>query len=359
MKYKYWLANIKGIGNIKISYLLKECNSEEEIYYLSKDSLMNIYGINQKDAQNIVDSKKSWDLDKKWMELNEKGINFMTITDEKYPQRLKNIINSPYALYYIGKLPEENTRVVSMVGARGRSAYGSEVARSLSKALAQANIPVVSGMARGIDTDAHMGALQGGGETYAVLGCGVDVCYPKENKYIYDEIPKKGGIISEYPLTTAPNPRLFPMRNRIISALSDYVIVVEARQKSGSLITAYYAMEQGKEVYVVPGRITDPLSFGCNKLIHQGAGIITNVSDFLEEMQILDKKVSAQINFRKNSLEKDEMLVYSLLDFCPIGLGTLMDRLPFKLIDLLDIMERLEDKGFIKETVPNYYIKTL
>ena len=176
---------------------------------------------------------------------------------------------------------------------------------------------------------------------------------------IYDEIPKKGGIISEYPLTTAPNPRLFPMRNRIISALSDYVIVVEARQKSGSLITADYAMEQGKEVYVVPGRITDPLSFGCNKLIHQGAGIITNVSDFLEEMQILDKKVSAQINFRKNSLEKDEMLVYSLLDFCPIGLGTLMDRLPFKLIDLLDIMERLEDKGFIKETVPNYYIKTL
>lgn len=359
MKYKYWLANISGIGNVKISYLMQEGRTEEEIYHLSKEGLLKIYGISEKDADKIVENKQKTDIDEQWAKLNESGINFVTLSDKDYPSKLKNVINPPYALYYIGKLPEEDRRIISIVGARGRSAYGREVARCLAKEVAKVGIPVVSGLANGIDTDGHIGALEGNGQTYAVLGCGVDVCYPKGNKYLYDMISKEGGIISEYPLHTAPTPRLFPIRNRIISALSDHVVIIEARERSGSLITADYAMEQGKDVYVVPGRITDPLSYGCNRLIHQGAEIITNISDFLEEIQVSEKKLCSQMDFRKNLLEKDEMMVYSLLDFGPTGLGTLMEKLPLQLMELLDILERLESKKYIKETVPNYYIKTL
>ena len=277
----------------------------------------------------------------------------------EYPDKLRNIHNPPYCLYYIGKLPEKNRKSVGIVGARGRSCYGSEVARKISGELAKYNIDIISGMAKGIDADSHVGALDVHGDTYAVLGCGVDICYPASNKYIYNRIMDCGGIISEYPPQSAPKQQHFPARNRIISGLSDYIVVIEAREKSGSLITADYAMEQGKDVYAVPGRITDSLSGGCNKLIKQGAGVINNIEEFIKDIIEEDDFHYSQIDFRKNLLEKDEALVYSLLNFCPIGLSELMDKLPMELYEIINIMDRLCNKGFVREAYPNFYIRTL
>lgn len=359
MKYALWLSNIPGIGAAKIHALKNEFSSAEEIFFLKKDELILCHGISEKDVANIIESKRIWDLDKEYCVLKEKGIQFISMEQDEYPNRLRTIINPPYSLYYIGKLPAEEEKTVAIVGARGRSAYGSQVAEKLSKSLAAHKIGVISGLAKGIDADGHKGALLANGTTYAVLGCGVDICYPRENQYLYNQIMINGGIISEYPPHTNPNPRLFPARNRIISALSDCVIVIEAREKSGSLITADFAMEQGKDVYALPGRITDSLSGGCNQLIKQGAGVFLGVEDFLTEWHLIAKENGIQMDFRKKLLEKEELLVYSLLDFHPIGIGTIMERTAFCLTDLILLLESLEQKGFIKESMPNYYIRTV
>ncbi len=359
MKYTYWLANIPGISAVKIRYLYEEAASAEEIYGMQRYQLKKITGITEEDAQKIHNSRKDWDLEKEWYSLLEKGIGFTSIEQDDFPQKLKNIPNAPYALYYVGKLPDENRKSVAIVGARGRSAYGSEVTRKLAKALSDHGVQVISGMAKGIDSDAHKGTLEGQGNTFAVLGCGVDVCYPKEHKYLYQNIIQNGGIISEYSPKTPPSPWQFPARNRIISGLSDCVLVMEAKEKSGSLITADFAIEQGKDVYALPGRITDPLSKGCNKLIKQGAGIIESVEDFLADLDILTEISYSQMDFRKNILEKDERLVYSLTDFRPIGVSTLMEKTGISISRLLEILETLEGLGLIKETFTNYYVRTI
>lgn len=359
MEYALWLSNIPGIAGGKIRFLFRECCCAREVYELTKEQLLRIYGITEADAERIIDSKAAWDLEKEWMALAGRGIGFVSMEQEEYPKRLRSMVSPPYSLYYLGRLPEEGKKAVAIVGARKRSAYGCEAAEQLAKALAGQDVAVISGLARGIDADGHRGALLGEGRTYAVLGCGVDVCYPKENRYLYEKIMDKGGIISEYPVGTGPNSRLFPARNRIISALSDCVVVIEAREKSGSLITADFAMEQGKDVYALPGRITDPLSRGCNMLIRQGAGMFLGVEDFLKEWNIFCGETEVQMDFRKKLLEKDELLVYSLLDFCPTDLGTMIEKTSFRITELLHILERLEQKGFVKESVPNYYVRTL
>ncbi len=359
MKYAYWLHNLPGIGIGKIRYLFESAACAQEIYEMPLTHLKAIQGITEADIRTIHLSRMKWDLDKEWFSLMEQGIGFISAEQEDFPEKLQNIPNAPYALYYIGNLPEVNRKTVAIVGARGRSIYGSEIATKLAKALSENGVQVVSGLAKGIDTDAHKGALEGQGDTFAVLGCGVDVCYPKDNRYLYHEILKKGGVISEYPPGTQPIAGYFPQRNRIISGFSDCVVVVEAKEKSGSLITADFATEQGRDVYAVPGRITDNLSQGCNRLIKQGAGIVQSVEDFLADLDILTENTYAQIDFRKNLLEKDERLVYSLTDFRPVGLGTLVDKTGFSISRLLEIIDRLESLGLVKETFTNYYVRTI
>lgn len=350
MKYAYWLHNIPRIGNAKIQQLLLKTSGAEEIYTLNKNQLMKIDGISEVDASSIIESKGKWDLDKEWFKLMEQGIGFVSLEQNDYPEKVRHISNPPYALYYIGKLPDENRKTVAIVGARTRSAYGSEVAQELSKVLARNGVQVISGLARGIDRDAHQGALNGGGDTYAVLGCGVDICYPRENRYLYNQIITEGGVISEYPPQTAPTAKLFPARNRIVAGLSHCVVVVEAREKSGSLITADFAMEQGRDVYAVPGRICDSLSQGCNRLIKQGAGALVSIEDFLADLDILSEINYTQMDFRKNILEKDESMVYSLTDFRPVGVGTLIEQTGISLTRLLEILSKLQSLGMIKET---------
>lgn len=359
MKYAYWLHNIPGMGNGKIRRLYEDVSCAEEIYHMSLPQLKKMEGITEEDIKSIHKSQKKWDVDKEWFHLMEQGIGFVSLEQAEFPEKIRHIHNPPYALYYVGKLPEENRKTVAIVGARTRSAYGSQVAVELGKVLAQNGIQVMSGLARGIDKDAHQGALEGGGDTYAVLGCGVNICYPKENRYLYHKMIETGGIISEYPPGTQPMSKYFPARNRIIAGLSNCVVVVEAKEKSGSLITAEFAMDQGRDVYAVPGRICDALSQGCNRLIKQGAGALISVEDFLSDLEVLSEINYTQMDFRKNLLEKDESMVYSLTDFRPVGVATLVEKTGISISRLLEILEKLESLGLIKETFTNYYIRTL
>ena len=359
MKYAYWLDNIPGIGSAKRRYLYEAAVCAEEIYQISASKLKHIKGLTETDVHNIIQSRKEWDLDKKWFDLMENGIGFVSMEQKNFPEKLQNIPCPPYALYYIGNLPDERRKSVAIVGARGRSIYGCEVAQNLAKSLSNYGVQVISGLAKGIDADAHKGALEGRGDTYAVLGSGVDVCYPKENRYLYQRIIETGGVISEHPPKTQPLASYFPLRNRIISGLSDCVVVIEAKEKSGSLITADYAIEQGRDVYALPGRITDKLSTGCNKLIKQGAGIVQSVEDFLADLDIFTENTCTQMDFRKNLLEKDERLVYSLIDFHPVGLGTLVDKTDFSIAYLLEILKKLDSLGLVKETFTNYYVRKI
>lgn len=299
--YAYWLANT-GLTVHKLTGLMTEGIGAEELYALQESQMKKIRVLDEKDVEKITQSRRHWDVQEHWGKLQGEGIGFVCVEEARYPQKLRRISATPYALYYIGRLPEETRKSVAIVGARTRSAYGSQITGKLARALAQNRMDIISGMAMGIDADAHSGALEENGDTYAVLGCGVDVCYPKRNRYLYEKMQDRGGILSEYPPGTPPLPGYFPQRNRIIAGLADYVIVMEARKKSGSLITADYAMEQGKEVYALPGRVTDALSEGTNHLIQQGAGIFVSVEDFLQELQLQPQNITTQIDFRKNLL---------------------------------------------------------
>lgn len=207
-----------------------------------------------------------------------------------YPGRLQEIPGPPDKLYLIGRLPEEARASVAVIGARDCSEYGRQVATRLGDMLGRRGIQVISGMARGIDGIAQEAAVRAGGSSFAVLGSGVDVCYPARNRALYERLKTSGGILSEYPPGTPAMPRNFPPRNRIVSGLADAVIVVEARAKSGTLITVDMALEQGREVYAVPGRLTDGLSAGCNRLLKLGAGLLLDTEEFLEELRAVVAK---------------------------------------------------------------------
>ena len=358
MNYAAWLASVPGLGSNKILLLYRNFSCAQEIYECSPELLRKAEGLQEKDVERIISFKKHMSATAVEEKLCDLHVLFTSIEDADYPERLRSLVDLPYGLFYKGALPDPKQKAVAIVGSRGRSAYGEGFAMRLGERLGELGIPVISGLALGIDADAHKGALKSGGKTYGVLACGVENCYPRSNRFLYEEMLLSCGVISEYPPKTEPMSFLFPMRNRIIAGLSDVVVVAEAKEKSGSLITADMAMEQGKDVYALPGRIQDTLSSGCNRLIKQGAGIVVGVEDFLEDCQIIFAQKCIQMDFRKNLLEKEESLVYSLLDFCPVSLGSLMDKTTLSLTEILEITKRLKDMGLAEEKLPNYYVRT-
>lgn len=358
MNYSYWLSNIPGIGIRSRNRMLGTVGSAEELYRLPEKQLLLLPGITEKQVKAVIESRKR-DYETPFYRLGEQGITFLSREEPEFPEKLRQIPDAPYSLYVKGKLPEPRQKAVAVVGARRCSAYGSTVAEKIGRRLAECKAAVISGMAQGIDGESHWGALKGAGRTYAVLGCGVDICYPRCQGKLYDNILNCGGIISEYPPGTKPLPQLFPARNRIISGLSDVVVVVEAKGRSGSLITADYALEQGKDIYAVPGRLYDPLSAGCNALIRQGAGIISDVEEFLTELELCMDFGGKQENLRELLLAKDESLVYSCLSLQPKGVEELLEETGLGLPQMAGILAGMVQKGFITETVKNYYIKTI
>lgn len=287
LPYAHWLYNIPGVGRKTIKYLLSEKGTPEAVYHMSQKELECLFdAMHAKStlAERIIDSKKDWNIKRAYENLKEKGIRFTCLGDEKYPGRLAQIPDAPYGLYFQGKLLMEERPSVAIIGARNCSEYGRRMAQHYGRELAAAGIQIISGMARGIDGISQKAALDAEGFSLGVLGCGVDICYPAENRELYEMLCKRGGICSEYPPGTEPKNSLFPPRNRIISGLSDVVLVIEAKNRSGTLITVDMALEQGREVYALPGRVTDALSEGCNRLIQQGAAVAFSAEDMIRSL---------------------------------------------------------------------------
>lgn len=353
----FWLNNIEGIGNIKIRRLLEIYDNPVNIYNADREELERIPGITKKDAWNITNEEIKNVTNKNYILYEKNGIKFTFPWEEEYPFRLKELYDKPQILYYIGRIPDEKAPAVAMVGSRNCSEYGRMMARELSFELAKCGVNIISGLALGIDSEAHMGALMAGGNTYGVLAGGVDKCYPFSNYNLYMDILKKGGVLSEYPPGTRTVPGMFPLRNRIVSGLSDMVVVVEAGNKSGSLITVNHALEQNRIVYALPGRICDKMSEGCNRLIGEGAGIITSVECLLRELGIQYVKEEKTENKNLLLATEEKMLYSLLLDFVPRSLDTILEETKLSVSVVLNNLLRLELKGLIKEISKNFYVR--
>ncbi|MFP4660991.1 MAG: DNA-processing protein DprA [Halanaerobiales bacterium] len=282
----YWLglSTISGLGSVRINKLLSHFSSVSRIWQANEGELKQVSGIG-KLAKKIVEQREGFDIDKLLNQLSKDNINYITVLDEEYPEKLKNIYDPPPVLFYKGEL-NFAFPAVSIIGSRRCTTYGKKTAEKIAYQLANRGITVISGMARGIDTRGHIGALKAKGRTIAVLGSGLDIIYPPENKELFEQIQKNGTVLSEYPPGVEPLAGNFPQRNRIISGLSIGVLVIEAASRSGSLITANLALEQGRDVFAIPGNIDRPQSKGTNDLIKKGAKMVTGVEDIVEELYL-------------------------------------------------------------------------
>lgn len=352
--YAYWLAQIKGLGGKTRKELVEYAGSPKLVYGMKRAELKGL--LPEKKIDSLVKGQMEGNPVEQYEKLRKREIDFIPVYHPLYPAKLKNIEDAPFGIYTEGSLPEEARPSVAVIGARECSEYGRYMAQVCGKQLAEAGINVISGMARGIDGISQNAALKAGGLSYSVLGCGTNVCYPAENRNIYIAVKKCGGIISEYPPDTQPSPRLFPLRNRIISGLSDLVLIIEARNRSGTLITADLALEQGKEVYVVPGRVTDALSEGCNRLLKQGAGIMTSVQEMLEETGLLEMAEQRESAERKEVGEEDNKLL-DALDFYPKSIDTLIQETGVEYRRLVCEMMKLCMEGKAQQISAGQFVK--
>ena len=283
-------------------------------------------------------------------------IRYISRFDKEYPKRLSLIANPPAGLYVKGRIPSDDRPSVAIVGSRICSEYGRLCADEFAKGLAKAGVMVISGLARGVDGIAQMSAAKAGGDTYGVLGCGIDIVYPHQNKWVYEEVLKKGGIISEYPPGRPAIPGQFPERNRIISALADIVLVIEAKKKSGTSITVSKALEQGKDIFAIPGRLYDACSEGCNQLIKDGAGIATCVGDILEALG-MDRNIKADNKSVADSLSDIEKKVYTSLELLPQDISYIQYKTGVEAGKLMSTIYSLIKKDMCKETMPGLYVR--
>ena len=312
-----YIYSKSGLSNRTLNTLCKLTGRFELIQFLQKEDvyglidekyLYKLLSLNDDISCDYMSYEKSARIF--YSDLKVKKIKWTHLTCPDYPKRLKTLEDPPSLLFYIGELPDENVPTVSIIGARECSEYGKKMACTFSKELSMEGVQIISGMARGIDGIAQKTCADAGGRTFAVLGSGTDVIYPPENKDIYSKIIVKGGILSELYPGTQPEKKFFPARNRIISGLSDIVLVIEARKKSGTLITVSQALEQGREVFAVPGRVCDGLSYGCNELIANGAGVAMSTERILEaigrerQYTFNDYSVNYRLDFR-DSIQKD------------------------------------------------------
>lgn len=325
--YIHWMAQTAGPGGRGFLRALDSLGTPREIYERAVSGKLaeGLAARFQKKAALLSESGRFFDVQGEYERLAGRGIRLVSQREEAYPRRLSQIPDRPWALYYAGTLPPEQKPAVALIGARDCTEYGRYMAGQFGAALAKAGVQVVSGMARGIDGIGQERALREGGYSIGVLGCGVDVCYPRENRELYETLLAGGGVCSEYPPGVEPRALLFPPRNRIISGLADAVMVIEAREKSGTLITVDMALEQGREVYALPGRATDPLSGGCNRLIRQGAGLVSSPEELLEELLGTEGGKGAGAEDRGENvqtalvfLEGTEGELLAVLDFQPL-----------------------------------------
>ncbi len=351
-KYLYWLDRAEGLGPMAKRNLIEAFGTAEEVFRAADGHLQ--YILDERKLEILKNARIEVEIEKSFYELQKKNIKMCCYHEDDYPSKLINIPDPPFCLYYTGHLPNENIPSVAIIGARECSAYGEYIASKLGKVLGNQGIQVISGMARGIDGISQWAALDAGGVSYGVLGNGVDVCYPKSNQVLYEELLIKGGILSTYPPGTKPQAKLFPPRNRIVSGLADVLVVIEARHRSGTSITVDMALEQGREIYAVPGRITDRLSDGCNKMLKEGAHVFLSPEDFLLDLEAmlpmkmeelrkqqisdyetemqgedknLDSKKTAALEGNKDADNTLGAMIIKVLDFYPQSIETIIAKL--------------------------------
>ncbi len=377
----FFLHSLNGIGRKTVGNLVEYFGDVQTAYHAPESELKKVLKPTQ--CRLFLDGREKKNPKQELSELEKRGIDYYSIFDEGYPKRLIKTADAPMGLFVKGNLPTEEELTVSVVGTRKHSYYGEKQTKEFCRMIAGLGVPIISGMAKGIDGIAQKTAIAYGTRTYAVLGCGVDVCYPEEHLRLYEQIPQCGGIISEYFPGTQPAAGLFPLRNRIISALGDILLVMEAREKSGTLITVDMALEQGKEIWVLPGRVDDALSVGCNRLIAQGAYILPTVADFSAELVGLCKKYNRKSleNVANRTTEPEklgkglfcadkvdglsflEKAVTAVLDYKPLSLTSIYESLDeesrrkYPIAQVSVTLIQLCMKNMAKQAGAGYYIR--
>ena len=356
--YYHWLYQIPGIGKISLKKALL-IMTPQQIFEEGTEMLRDI--LSEKQCSSIEQNRNMEKFLKDKEQLIKDKIYITHFGGEGYPKKLLHIPDPPLILYCKGKKGLWDCPAIAVVGARNCSSYGKIMAKELGIQLARNGIITVSGMAKGIDGICQWHTLEAKEASIAVLGSGVQVCYPAENYSLYERLQKEGCLISEYPPYTKPAQGLFPPRNRIISGLADILVVIEAREKSGTLITVDMALEQGKEVYCIPGRTTDDLSRGCNQLIKMGAGIILSVSEFVEEICLEQKRIYHKTEIlEKEIMGTTEEAVLKVLDSTPSFVEEIYEnikkgRKDMTLQNLMDILLELQLKGRVFQQGQYYY----
>lgn len=349
------LHSIAGIGNRSLWKIKEEFKSFEYFYKLSDKEIFN-YSLSDKVKNEIVYMRKKINPLEELDKIKSRNIDILVFDDSLYPSQLRNIYNSPYLLYYRGDINLLNNPSIAVVGSRTPSHYGKQLSEQFSIQLCQKNLNVVSGMARGIDSIVHKSVLEHGGKTIAVLGSGLEQIYPPENKRLFYEIAEKGLVLSEFNINMKPEARNFPMRNRIISGLSLGVLVIEAKEKSGALITADFALEQGRDVFAIPGPITSPTSAGTNSLIKQGAKLVSSIEDILEEYEhIMPQNIQVLEQEELLLLDNDENLVIQCIGYELMHFDEIIEKTAKDIGKLSAILLQLEIKGIIQVEAGNYY----
>jgi len=353
---RYWVGFniVHGIGPTRLRALLDHFGAIDRAWHAPAAELQAA-GLDRRSIRNLLQTRSERDLGLELERLAESRVRVLTWESTEYPRLLREIPDAPPVLYVKGTLTDNDAWAVAVVGTRRASAYGREVTRRLASALARSGITIVSGMARGIDAEAHWTALKTGGRTVAVLGCGIDQVYPPEHRQLAAEIEAAGAIISDYPLGTQPDGKNFPPRNRIISGLSMGVLVTEAGKRSGALITADYAAEQGRDVFAVPGSILSNNSIGTNGLIQDGAKMVTRPEDILEELNlsmVIEQREVRQI-LPSNEVEA---LLLARLSGEPVHVDELRRQVNIPIAEVTSTMALMELKGMVRQVGGMKYI---
>lgn len=365
-EYLYCLCHIPPLGAVSILTLYEYFGSFGAIWLAKDRELDHVLTagsrrlMNEKKRNALAEGRrKEAEFRKEYEGLEARGITFISVLDQEYPHRLSVLYDRPPGIFVRGKLPEETRPAVAIVGARDCTEYGRQLSEIFAGELAGEGVQIISGLAMGTDGAAHWGALKAGQPTYGILGCGADICYPRENYPLFERMTGQGGLITEFVPGTRPVPMNFPMRNRLISGFSDAVIIIEAKEKSGSLITADLALDQGKEVFAVPGRVTDAESAGCNRLIQSGAALASSPSDVLDFLGINNVKKLTLHKKTEKRLAKKENLVYSCLDLRPKHLEEIMKMCRLPVTDCMECLLELELSGMAVGTGNQYYCRKL
>lgn len=365
----YWIKFHLLFGNsINVTQKLINFFKEvKEIFNAPLEKIAKISNIKEEKIKDILDNAPAVEEKiKKDIEIIKKyNIKLVTIFDKDYPENLKNIASSPPILYVRGDIKPEDKLAVGIVGSREPSSYGEIVAYKFSKELSSLKFTIISGLAKGIDYYAHLGAIKSGGRTIAALGTGIDVIYPKEQEMLFEQIIEHGGLISEFPIGTPPLSYNFPKRNRLISGLSLGIVVVEGGIESGAMITANFALKQGKKLFAVPGSITNYKSSGPHKLIKEGAKLVENVEDIIEEISTLNliykksEEEEKRINEEIENLSELEKKIYNILSSEPLYIDEIHYKTGIASPEIDNILLGMELNGVIKELPGKMYVKIL